>query len=277
MSGHGGEVLRGGFLQNQADLDARAVRRRVDGLFSKNADLLTKEARAHARALASPWQDRCREDGAKALDHLYLTYRVGRWHAASRASLLRSQNPVPPFLDNLVVRTALSMDPLWRRSEALIHGVISAFAPRLRDIPVEGSPWRFTTESSGHTLMDRLRLRRAKPGRTSKGDASTPAAFDPAAKPWNWRLAPSSELIDLMCESIVDACGARGRDGLASIVDAAGVARLRESLPKQRMDVLWHLYTVSVMLTDGFSAPGSPDLPPLHIPYPGSALVGHGR
>ncbi|MFI6790872.1 asparagine synthase-related protein [Nonomuraea sp. NPDC050383] len=264
MSGHGGEILRGGFLQNQADLDAKAVRRRVDGLFGRNADLLTREAREHGRALASPWLDRCREDGASVLDRLYLTYRVGRWHAASRASLLRGQNPVPPFLDNLVVRTALSMDPLWRRSEALIHGVIGAFAPRLRDVPVEGRPWRFTTEEAPRRgLMDRLR-----PPRAQAVPAGGPA---PAGKPWNWRTKPSQELVDLMSAGILDARGALKGDGLASVVDEDAVARL----PESRMDVLWHLYTVSVMLTDAFSTPAPPDLPLVHVPVPGSPPERH--
>lgn len=266
MSGHGGEILRGGFLQNQADLEAKAIRRRVDGLFGKNADLLTNEAREHARALASPWQDRCREDGPGALDHLYLTYRVGRWHAASRASLLRSQNPLPPFLDNSVVRAALSMDPLWRRSEALIHGVIGAFAPRLRDIPVEGRPWRFAGETPARTLVDRLLLRSPRRGRAAEA-----AALDLAAKPWNWRMKPTREVTGPMYAGIADARAAPAAGGLARIVDEAGVARL----PESRMDALWHIYTVSVMLTDAFSDPAPPDLPPVRIPLPGSPPNGH--
>ncbi|MER7128617.1 asparagine synthase-related protein [Streptosporangium saharense] len=246
MSGHGGEILRGGFLHNQDDLDDRAVRRRIDGLFTRNANLLTDQGRQHARALASPWRDL---DGPGALDRLYLTYRVGRWHAASRASLLRGQNPVPPFLDNLVVGTALGIDPLWRRSEALIHGVINAFAPSLRDIPLEGRPWRFTEERRPG-LWARLRSRAL--------------VTTPAGKPWNWRTKPSPELTRLLRTAIIDEHGELRADGLAHVVDAAEVARL----PDSRMDVLWHLHTVSTMLTDAFATPDSPDLPSLRIPIP---------
>ncbi|MBN6058413.1 hypothetical protein JYK22_41215, partial [Nonomuraea sp. RK-328] len=270
MSGHGGEVLRGGFLQNQDDPDPKAIRRRVDALFGKNADVLTKEGKEHARAVASPWQERCREDGPGALDHLYLAYRVGRWHAASRASLLRAQNPVPPFLDNLVVRTALSMDPLWRRSEALIHGVIGAFAPQLRDVPVEGRPWRFTTEARDPTLADRLRSHLRLPAR--KEAAPEPGGSGPAGKPWNWRLQPSEELLGLMRAGIVEAHGALKADGLAAIVNEPRI--VGEEPPGARMDVLWHLYTVSVMLTDAFASPAPPDLPSLSIPIPDSSSTG---
>ncbi|GII63638.1 hypothetical protein Skr01_37230 [Sphaerisporangium krabiense] len=254
MSGHGGEILRGGFLQNQAGLDVKALRRRVDGLFGRNDDLLTERAREHALALAAPWRERCREDGARALDHLYLAYRVGRWHAASRASLLRAQNPLPPFLDNLVVRTALRVDPVWRRSEALVHGVIVAFAPRLRDIPIEGRPWRFAAEGRHRTLLDRLRRRAEKPA----------PGGPPAGKPWNWRMNPSPELTRLLYAGLVDTRGELRAGGLAEIVDRAAVAWL----PEARTDVLWHLYTISEMLTNAFSTPAPPDLPPLRIPVP---------
>ncbi|MEU1881358.1 asparagine synthase-related protein [Streptosporangium sp. NPDC020072] len=263
MSGHGGEVLRGGFLHNQTGLDAKAVRRRIDGLFSRNADLLTDQGRQHAQALASPWRDL---DGPGALDRLYLAHRVGRWHAASRASLLRGQNPVPPFLDNLVVRTALGIDPLWRRSEALIHGVINAFAPSLRDVPVEGRPWRFTEESRP-SLWDRLRSRglSLRPGPSAGSSAGfLKASAASAGKPWNWRTEPSAELTGLLRAAVIDDRGELRADGLAHVVDAAQVSRL----PDSRMDVLWHLYTVSTMLTDAFATPDPPDLPSLRIPIP---------
>ncbi|GAA3182092.1 asparagine synthase-related protein [Nonomuraea roseoviolacea] len=272
MSGHGGEILRGGFLQNQADPDPKAIRRRVDALFGRNADLLTSEGREHAHAVASPWRERCREDGPGALDHLYLAYRVGRWHAASRASLLRAQNPVPPFLDNLVVRTALGMDPLWRRSEALIHGVIGAFAPQLRDVPVEGRPWRFTAEARDPTPVERLRSRLRLPVR--KGAAPEPGGPVPAGKPWNWRLEPSPELLGLMRAGIVEAHEALKGDGLAAVVDEPHIVGAGEEAPGGRMDVLWHMYTVSVMLTDAFASPAPPDLSSLSIPVPESPSTG---
>ncbi|WP_326824934.1 asparagine synthase-related protein [Streptosporangium sp. NBC_01756] len=260
MSGHGGEILRGGFLYNQAELDQGAVLRRVDTLFGKNADLLTRKAGEHGRALAAPWQDRCRADGVRVLDHLYLTYRVGRWHAASRASLLRTGNPVPPFLDNLVVRAALGIDPLWRRSEEVVHDVITAFAPQLRGVPVEGSSWRFETEHPDRTLMDRLRLRWRALGRPAVGDL--PGA---GGKPWNWRLSPSRELADLLWAGIA---GPDTAGELAHVFDETGAATLSAAFPERRMDAVWNVYTVSTMLTGAFSTATPPSLPPLRVPAP---------
>ncbi|MFF0308184.1 asparagine synthase-related protein [Streptosporangium sp. NPDC004379] len=272
MSGHGGEILRGGFLQNQEDLEPRALRRRVDGFFTRNADLLTREGREHAEILAAPWRERCRADGPRTLDHFYLMYRVGRWHAASRASLLRTGTPVPPFLDNRVVRTALSIDPVWRRSEEVVHGVIGVFAPRLRDVPIEGKPWRFEAERTETTLLDRVRRRLrppapgGRPGNGPGGDVSRA----PAAKAWNWRLNPTGELAELLGTGIADARGEVVAEQLTGIFDEAGAATLSAAFPARRVDAAWHLYTVSTMLTEGFADPAPPGLPTLRVPRPAS-------
>ncbi len=277
MSGHGGEILRAGFLHNQEDLTQKAVRRRVEGFFGRNADLLTKEAKDHARALAAPWLERCGESPAEVLDHIYLMYRVGRWHAASRASLLRVSNPVPPFLDNRVVQTALSIDPLWRRSEDVIYKVIDVFAPQLRDIAVEGRPWRFEVESSDHDFVNRVRRRLRVRGHRATGGGNGPHDRSGGrvdrdgndSKPWNWRLNPSEELARLLRAGITAPREAPASDGLARIVDDDGLAGLFAAFPERRMDVAWNLYTVSMMMTDAFSDASPPEFGPLEIPRPG--------
>lgn len=164
------------------------------------------------------------------------------------------------------------MDPLWRRSEALIHGVIGAFAPQLRDVPVEGRPWRFTAEARDPTPVERLRSRLRLPVR--KGAAPEPGGPVPAGKPWNWRLEPSPELLGLMRAGIVEAHEALKGDGLAAVVDEPHIVGAGEEAPGGRMDVLWHMYTVSVMLTDAFASPAPPDLSSLSIPVPESPSTG---
>ncbi|WP_285704559.1 asparagine synthase-related protein [Microtetraspora sp. NBRC 16547] len=268
MSGHGGEILRAGFLHNQEDPGHKAVRRRMEGFYAKNADLLTERAREHTRALAAPWLARCDENPAEALDHFYVTYRVGRWHAASRASLLRTSRPIPPFLDNRVVRTALSMDPLWRRSEDVVHRVIDHFAPELRGIPIEGRPWRFEVERSDHGFVNRILRRRARTRPPVAGTAGT-AGGAGGGKPWNWRLTPSEELAGLLREGVAAAGEARVRESLASLVEGDELGRFLAILPRRRMDVVWNLYTVATMMADGFSDPSPPGLAPLRIPRPG--------
>ncbi|GIH65700.1 asparagine synthase-related protein [Microbispora siamensis] len=268
MSGHGGEVLRAGFLHNQEDLGVAAMRRRIEGLFTRNADLLSREAADHARELAEPWRRRGQDDPAGTLDRLYLTYRVGRWHAASRAALLRGGTPVPPFLDNLVVRTALSIDPMWRRSEEVVHRCIVAFAPGLRDVPIEGRPWRFAAEPAGRTLLDRVRRHLR--------DVPSSIAGGGGPKAWNWRVDVPQALAAELRAGVLAWDGTAVTDELARVVDEAAVAGLFANLPAtpegrpkaRRPHVAWHLYTVAAMLADGFSGSAPPADAPLRIADP---------
>ncbi|MFD0665411.1 asparagine synthase-related protein [Thermocatellispora tengchongensis] len=146
MSGQSGEILRGsGFLLLPTDLSPRGLRRRVDNYFLKTGELFTDAANEHARALAAPWQ--AMDNGFEALEHMYVAYKVGRWHAAARAGSLRRGDAVIPFLDAHVVRPAMTMDHLWRRSEEVVFELIDTFAPELCRIPVDGKPWRFLAEA----------------------------------------------------------------------------------------------------------------------------------
>ncbi|NUR83459.1 MAG: hypothetical protein HOY71_05145 [Nonomuraea sp.] len=131
LGGHGGEILRGGFL-----LGCQDHRRKLDALFLGNLDLLTAEAAEHARGLAESWQPT-----PETLDHLYLRYRVGRWHAAARAGIQRSGLRIQPFLDHRVVTAALAVDPAERATQGLVHGLIAELAPALARVPFEARRW----------------------------------------------------------------------------------------------------------------------------------------
>ncbi|WP_084962168.1 asparagine synthase C-terminal domain-containing protein [Thermoactinospora rubra] len=145
LGGQGGEILRGGFLAGLGTLDGDAVARRLRSMFLGHEKLLVPEAAEHARTLAKPWLERATPD---TLDHLYLRYRVGRWHAASRAGAQRGGLRVQPFLDHRVVAAALALDPVWRRSERLVHELLRQYAPGLAGLPLEGRPWRFEAEAT---------------------------------------------------------------------------------------------------------------------------------
>jgi hypothetical protein len=217
--------------------------------------------------LATPWVSNCRDNPRQVLDHFYVTYRVGRWHAASRASILRAGRPVPPFLDNLVVRTALGIDPVWRRSEEVIYELINLFAPQLAPIPIEGKPWRFRTgtadaphppggggpQAGGHlTAVDTHRDRWSD-------------------KPWNWRLSPPPHVARQIMAGILGPGGTEAaQHALRPIIDDIGMATLVAAFPGSRADVAWNLYTVATMLTDAFSDPSTPALDPLEVSYPDS-------
>ncbi|MFI6318090.1 asparagine synthase-related protein [Nonomuraea sp. NPDC050556] len=146
MGGQAGEILRGGYLSGMASIASPAVTRKVNTLFQGSSALFTAEANEHAASLAAPWQS----DNPRILDHLYVRYRTGRWHAAARTGALRRGTQVQPYLDAAVARIALATDPEWRWSERPVHDLIAHFSPRLARIPLQGKPWRFTKHRWWH-------------------------------------------------------------------------------------------------------------------------------
>ncbi|MBF8193075.1 asparagine synthase [Nonomuraea sp. K274] len=229
MSGQSGETLRAGSLNLlQTDLGDKALLRRINNTFYKDEKLFTAEANEHARELAKPWQ--ARANRLEALDHVYIWYKVGRWQASARAGSLRRGDPVRPFLDNRVVRAALSLDQGWRLSEEVIYTLISRFAPKLRDVPIEGKPWRFAENFTKRWPW-----------------SPVPAGHMPTAKAgggWSWRTSPGPVLTDVLREQVLGSL-----DALAPIVNPDEVRALFADPVVKKPAQAWHLYTVSTLLT----------------------------
>ena len=258
MSGQSGEILRGGFLYSQGQTTDKAMRRRVDDFFLKNEPLFTDEANEHARGLAEPWLRRVGENPWEVLDHLYVTYRVGRWHAAARTGSLRRGDPIQPFLDNRVVIEALSLDQRWRHSEEVVYALISRLAPGLQEIELEGKPWRFQADTA---KPQRRWWQRKPPMRISAPPAPK------RGHNWNWRTSPGPRLSALLGAFVLERA-----DALACLVRADALrAFFAEPVVKQPA-LAWNLYTVAALLTGAF--PGTPpaitDLVRLEIPQEGS-------
>ncbi|WP_406313050.1 asparagine synthase-related protein [Streptosporangium sp. NBC_01639] len=245
MSGQSGEVLRAGtFLLLQADLSAKALGRRVDATFLRDPALFGEAANAHARELARPWKER---PGLEALDHMYVSYRIGRWQAGSRAGALRRGDPIWPFLDNRVVRAALGLDQTWRLSEEAIYELIAGFAPSLRNIPIEGKPWRFTVGRRYHPWQRRPQSLTAP--KTGAG--------------WNWRTGPGEALTAVLREHVLDHL-----DLLTPIVDPDEVRRLFAEPVLKKPTQAWHLYTVATMLAGAYPGKAPEGLAQIRVPIP---------
>ncbi|WP_158558217.1 asparagine synthase-related protein [Spongiactinospora gelatinilytica] len=253
MSGQSGEILRGGFLYSQNNPAEKAMLRRIKDFFLKNEKLFTAEANDHAETLAAPWEARAQENPWEVLDHLYVTYRVGRWHAGARVGSLRRGNPIQPFLDNRVVSEALSLDQQWRYSEEVVHGLIRQFAPALRAMPLEGAPWRFTANRPP-SIWSRLR---------SAAKAASTTGPSKKQSGWNWRTSPGPVLSQILGEYVIDRA-----DALANIVRPDELKRLFEGPSVSQPALVWNLYTVAAMLTNTF--PGDPPigLEQVHISIP---------
>ncbi|MFI0424455.1 asparagine synthase-related protein [Spongiactinospora sp. 9N601] len=255
MSGQSGEILRGGFLYSQNNPGEKAMLRRIKDFFLKNENLFTAAANHHAETLAAPWEARAQENPWEVLDHMYVTYRVGRWHAGARVGSLRRGNPIQPFLDNRVVSEALFLDQQWRYSEEVVHGLVRQFAPALHAIPLEGAPWRFAADRSP-SIWSRLR---------PAAKAASTATPSKKQSGWNWRTSPGPVLSQILGEYVI------GRaDALAGVVRPDELKRLFDGPSVTQPALAWNLYTVAAMLTDTF--PGEPPtgLEEVHISIPHS-------
>lgn len=234
MSGQSGETLRAGSLNLlQTDLGDKALTRRIDNTFRKDAKLFTAEANEHARELAAPWL--ARPNRLEALDHIYIWYKVGRWQASARAGSLRRGDPVRPFLDNRVARAALGLDQGWRLSEEVIYALILRLAPKLRDVPIEGKQWRFTGD-------ERPRRRFPWPARLPVPPPHLPTTKTGGG--WSWRTSPGPALTDVLREQVLGTL-----DALTPIVNPDEVRALFAAPVVQKPALAWHLYTVSTLLT----------------------------
>ncbi|WP_312903441.1 asparagine synthase-related protein [Nonomuraea rubra] len=253
MSGQSGETLRAGSLNLlQSDLSDKALLRRIDTTFRKDAKLFTAEANEHARELAEPWL--ARPNRLETLDHLYIWYKVGRWQASARAGSLRRGDPVRPFLDNRVVRAALSLDQGWRLSEEVIYTLILRFAPKLRDVPIEGKPWRFTEGAAPQRRFP-------WPGRRPGPPPHLPTTRTGGG--WSWRTSPGPALTDVLREQVLGSL-----DALAPIVEPDEVRALFADPVVRKPAQAWHLYTVSTLLTGLYPGKAPEDLPQITVSRP---------
>ncbi|WP_346434113.1 asparagine synthase-related protein [Nonomuraea composti] len=259
MSGQSGETLRAGSLNLlQTDLGDQALRRRIETTFTKDAKLFTAEANEHARELARPWL--ARENRLETLDHLYIWYKVGRWQASARAGSLRRGDPVRPFLDNRVVRAALSLDQSWRLSEEVIYTLILRLAPELRDVPIEGKQWRFV-QSTESTPAKRRRF--PWPARTRLPGPPPHLPTTKTGGGWSWRTSPGPALTDVLRRQVLGSL-----DALAPIVEPDEVRALFADPVVRKPALAWHLYTVSTLLTGLYPGKAPEDLPPITVSRP---------
>jgi hypothetical protein len=213
-SGSGGETLRGGFLYDQDDVTPEGLRRRVHSVFLAGGAFLTAEAGERARALHKNWAERAAANEFDVLDKLYLFYRTGRWIVGSHTATLMNSPYYHPFLDNRVVREALTLPAEWRHSEEVVFRLIETLAPRLADIPPEGSRWRF----------DRGIPRR--PGELRSWYLRRPVLPRGGSSGFNWRTSFDENYLALLREQLMS-----GPRDIFDVVDEPGPSNCSAGCP----------------------------------------------
>jgi hypothetical protein len=249
-SGSGGETLRGGFLYDQDDVTPEGLRRRVRSVFLAGERFLTAAANERAHALYKSWTARAESDGFDSLDKLYLFYRTGRWMVGAHTATQMNSPYYHPFLDNRVVREALSLPAEWRHGEEVFFRLIETLAPQLANIPPEGKRWRF----------DRRRPRR--PRELHAWYRRRPMVPQGGSSGFNWRKSFDEDFLDLLREQLVSA----PRE-LFDVVDEARAKQLFSQVPGGWVHQVWHIYTLGVLLSGAWREP-EPALPAVTIPVP---------
>ena len=254
-SGSGGERLRGGFLTDQRDLTDAGVRTRLQTIFLAQQHLITDEGNAWARKRYDEWCARLASGepagGLDVLDKLHMFYRTGRWLAGSHTATLMNWAYYHPFLDNQVVKAALSLSVEWRLTEEPVALAMNALAPALRDIPFEGRRWRFERDRPPRPPWRRPAWRRrATPRATRTGG-------------FNWRRSYDAGFAEILRRQIME-----GPPELFDIVDRDAVTAHLADVPPKRPSQSWNLYTLSVLLSGAWLAAPPGDLPDVTIPVP---------
>ncbi|MBE1533763.1 asparagine synthase-related protein [Actinomadura algeriensis] len=250
-SGSGGETLRGGHLYDQQDLTPEGIRKRVRTIFRSAEGFCTPEANAAADEHLARWAARTDEDGPRVLDLLYLFYRSGRWIVGSHTATTMNTPSYHPFFDNRVVREALALPPGWRASEEVVYLLIASLAPKLGSVPPEGKRWRF--EAAGPRRLREWPAWRRRAPVVPKGRTSG----------FNWRRTFDEPFLALLRDHIMDA-----PSELWDIVNRRKFEEHFAAVPKGWTNQLWHIYTLSVLLSGVWREP-RPELPDVRIPIPG--------
>ena len=252
MSGSGGETLRGGFLYNIDDVTTKGVQDKLATIFLAQQPLMTSAANSRARAEYDAWMARADVDRFNALDKIYLYYRTGRWLVGSKFEVLRDGTGYQPFLDNLVTREAIALSPEWRWSEEVVFLLLERLAPQLRDLPIEGHPWRF----------ERERPRRWWEGRARRAREPQEAVGGTAG--FNWRLKLDQGLVNAFSEEILKGPAA---DAVFELVDARKIEKVLATMPMTRPNQAWNLITLSVLLSRDLDLRHLPRLAPARHRY----------
>lgn len=248
FGGHGGESLRGGFAKyidpglaitwDQADRWLGRQTRNLGRLF--RAGVLDDRESVARRAMA---EDRAGGlSAAEAMARFYVTYRTGRWAAATHAARTTDGLRMPLF-DDGITRLGLQASTTITAHDQLVHALTIRLAPALQDIPYAGRIVR---------SVDAAAL-----------DGKDERQFD-------WRWACTTAMYPAFAERILG----RRAGALSPLVDESALrawCARHEGSPEPtvlQVQLLWGLLSASVLLTNEWLEPDTGESRPVRIPVP---------
>ena len=151
LSGHGGEILRGGYGEKQHPATRDRVRRFFDSMWCHTPQLLREELVRHHGEQADAWLQAypARLHGGDILDCLYVDRRCGRWVAATTRGSTRR---FTPLLDNRLVREVIAAPIDLKRRHALHRALIRTLLPRAAELPLANKFWHGTSKREQRTI-----------------------------------------------------------------------------------------------------------------------------
>jgi Asparagine synthase len=235
LTGHGGEVMRGGYAEHHRLLLPGAALRIARRIFCPAPGLYTGAAnRQYLESLTRWVKDHAsRMPPEDVLDCLYVYFRCGRWVAGTSRGTTTSASRLFPCLDNRLALAMVRAPAAHKVQDRLIRGILRRLDPVAADFPLAGQHW--------HDAGPDERRRMEEVHRAAFARAAGRANLD-----WRLHIAPP------IMEHVRRYCLEEGRvDLLSPILDLGAVKRFLHSqeaaLPARRR-VLFGLYAACVLV-----------------------------
>jgi hypothetical protein len=268
LGGVGGESLRGGYakgLVKQGVVTWERLEQWIKNRFIGKRDAYHPTALVAYDAFLDAWIARERTKGTRpavAADKFYLTFRTGRWQAASRASDYGNLN-WHPLTDNLLTKASLRIHEDVKLNDTLIYELMARLAPELLDVPFADARWTF--EKEGPRSWDQVGWELRAPVVSRIG---TQGSF-------NWRTTVTTSLFDVFYDQIFNDQRA---DALFELVDRAWLRRTMENDRGRNVGTIkvgwyWGVYSASVLLSNTWLDQESPARF-VEIPLPPDSAIG---
>lgn len=247
ISGVGGEILRGGIVaQNLESLGDGHASRQIKNAMAGSSGLFNKEWMEQADAFAQPMMELAEREPYQAADAYYHLHRNGRWVSARRSGARFRAFPVDPLLDNRLVRLALNISPQVRWSERLVFDMINHLEPQLRDIPLEGSRWRFERFSAWNMASSSER---------ETWDLRYGIQAPPRVGGYSWQSLKDEGIRSMLKEIVMD----RMTGDVAKLFDKPAVEKLFEGGAPRWPATIWSIATTAVLLSDNWHDSSRPE------------------
>lgn len=239
VTGHGGELIRGGYLSNVSSMDEFFAKH--DGAFS---EFMTDEAVHESKKFFENFlKNECAGlNNNEIVRKIFLKYDIGRWSAAGMSGYSAGFHLYTPLNDNVFVKKLQSIPIEYCTNEEVLYNLLIRLNSALVEVPFMNIGWK---------CKDKI----AKIVPPIKLESKSKASF-------NWRKTVFTDMKDVFYQAIF---GSDVYNKLACILDMNKIKALFEN-PGDYCDNMsinmrmWHVYTAAVLLSNKWLDPATEDI-----------------